>query len=306
MSKFFKYILILSLITINSYADDKFSGWGLDSIDLPAHVISNNEVTVAVLDTGIDATHEFISKNVVDSYDFSKTGNGDNHGHGTHVAGIIRSVFPKVRLISLKYYNPKASGKESLDATLAGLRKAVELNVDIINYSGGGPESSDEELAILKEAEKKGILVVCAAGNDSANIDEKKNAFYPASYGLSNIITVASYDEDLRLVDSSNYGKKIVDIFAPGKRIKSSLPLGRAGFLTGTSQATPFVTGVAALLKSQDRSLTPARIKEIIRSSAKTELTLKAYTNSNGRLDASNALKSIENKALAFRKTAGN
>lgn len=287
-----KHLILATLIlfSFSTFADEKFSGWGLDSINLPAKVISNNEVTVAVLDTGIDSTHEFLSKNVVDSYDFSKTGNGDNHGHGTHVAGIIKSVFPKVKLISLKYYNPKASGKESLEATLAGLRKAVELNVDIINYSGGGPESSDEELAILKEAEKKGILVVCAAGNESQNIDEKSNAFYPAAYGLSNIITVASYDEDLKLVDSSNYGKKVVDIFAPGKRIKSSLPLNRAGFLTGTSQATPFVAGVAALLKSQDRSLTPARIKEIIRSSAKTELTLKAYVNSNGRLDATSAI----------------
>jgi thermitase len=299
-------ILITAILfSFTSFAEGKFSNWGLDSINLPKTVVSKNEVTVAVLDTGIDGTHEFLSGNVVSSYDFSNTGSGDNHGHGTHVSGIIKSVFPQVKLISLKYYNPKFSGKESLDATLAGLRKAVELNVDIINYSGGGPEASSEELAILKEAEKKGILVVCAAGNESANIDNKSDAFYPAAYGLSNIIVVSNYNESINLGDSSSYGKKSVDIAAPGTRIKSSLPLNRSGFLTGTSQATPFVTGVAALLKSRDKSLTPARIKEIIRSSAKVELTLKSYVSSGGRLDASAALKMADGRIFE-RKTAAN
>jgi subtilisin family serine protease len=291
MSKLIRNLLILSfLICVSAFADERFSGWGLESINIPKSVVFKNDVTVAVLDTGIDGTHEFLSGSVVSSYDFSNTGSGDNHGHGTHVSGIIKSVFPQVKLISLKYYNPKFSGKESLDATLAGLRKAVELNVDIINYSGGGPEASSEELAILKEAEKKGILVVCAAGNESANIDIKSNAFYPAAYGLSNVIVVSGYDENLKLVDSSNFGKNSVDIAAPGKRIKSSLPLNRAGFLTGTSQATPFVTGVAALLKSRDKSLTPAALKEIIKSSARKDLNFKSYTNSGGRLDAKSAL----------------
>jgi subtilisin family serine protease len=282
--------LALILISFNSFASDSFSGWGVASINLPSKITSKSEVRVAVLDTGIDGTHEFLSNNLIESYDFSKTGNSDKHGHGTHVAGIVKSIFPSVKLISLKYYNPRFSGKESLDATLAGLRKAVELNVDIINYSGGGPEASSEELAILKDAEKKGILVVCAAGNEGSNIDDKKHAFYPAAYGLSNIITVSGHDEDNKLVDSSNYGKNAVDIAAPGKRIKSSLPLNRSGFLTGTSQATAFVTGVAALLKSNDKNLSASEIKRIIRSSAKKEKSLKNYANSNGRLDASAAI----------------
>jgi len=283
-------LLALVLISFNSFASDSFSGWGVGSINLPSTITSKSEVRVAVLDTGVDGTHEFLSKNLIDSYDFSKTGNSDNHGHGTHVAGIVKSIFPSVKLISLKYYNPRFSGKESLDATLAGLRKAVELNVDIINYSGGGPESSVEELAILKDAEKKGILVVCAAGNEGSNIDDKRNAFYPAAYGLSNIIVVSGHDENMKLVDSSNYGKSLVDIAAPGKRIKSALPLNRSGFLTGTSQATAFVTGVAALLKSNDSNLSAKEIKRIIKASAKSEISLKNYSNSNGRLDASAAI----------------
>jgi subtilisin family serine protease len=306
MSRTTKYIFILSLlICFTCFAEEKFSGWGLDSINMPKTVTFKNEVTVAVLDTGIDSTHEFLSGNVVASYDFSNTGSMDNHGHGTHVSGIIKSVFPKVKLISIKYHNPKFSGKESLDATLAGLRKAVELNVDIINYSGGGPEASSEELAILKDAEKKGILVVCAAGNESSNIDNKDNAFYPAAYGLSNIIVVSNYNENIALGDSSSYGKKSVDIAAPGTRIKSSLPLSRAGFLTGTSQATPFVTGVAAMLKSINKNLSPAKIKEIIRSSAKVELTLKSYVLSGGRLDAKSAVNKVSG-SIIIGKTAAN
>jgi len=131
------------------------------------------------------------------------------------------------------------------------LKYAVDHNVDVINYSGGGPEPAAEELRVLKEAERKGILVVAAAGNEESNIDDKKKAYFPASYGLKNIITVTAHDEDLRILPSSNYGRSSVDIFAPGYRIKSSLQNGRTGYLTGTSQATAFVTGVAALIKSE-------------------------------------------------------
>jgi len=146
--------------------------------------------------------------------------------------------------------------------------------------------------------------VVCAAGNEGSNIDDKRNAFYPAAYGLSNIIVVSGHDENMKLVDSSNYGKSLVDIAAPGKRIKSALPLNRSGFLTGTSQATAFVTGVAALLKSNDSNLSAKEIKRIIKASAKSEISLKNYSNSNGRLDASSALNFAT--PVMDRKTAAN
>src|SRR5690606_27261379 len=95
----------------------------------------------------------------------------DQHGHGTHVAGIVKSIFPEVKILALKYYNPKATGQANLDATIKALKFAVDNNVDVINYSGGGPEASVEELRVLKEAEKKGILVIAAAGNERSNID---------------------------------------------------------------------------------------------------------------------------------------
>ena len=263
------------------------------------------EVVVAVIDTGIDPAHPFIKdnlylpgKNVTSSnygLDFSKNFTSknapmDTHGHGTHVSAIIKSVYPGVKLLVLKYYNPTATGQDNLKSTIAALNYAVSQKVDIINYSGGGPEPSTEELQILKRAEEQGILVVAAAGNEEADIDVRQNAYYPASYGLSNIITVAAHDQQLRLLPTSNYGKKSVDIIAPGVRINSALPFGRSGTLTGTSQATAFVSGVAALIKSQARNLTPVQIKTLINQSAIKEVNMYEKAKSQGRLNAAGAL----------------
>jgi subtilisin family serine protease len=287
------------------------------------------EIIVAVVDTGIDPVHPFLEKNIfveqgrIDEnnfgVDFSKDKKGkgaplDQHGHGTHVSGIIKSIYPDVKILALKYYNPTASGIDNLNSTVEALRYAVDNNVDVINYSGGGPEAAVEELRILKEAERKGILVVAAAGNEESNIDDKKKAYFPASYGLKNIITVTAHDEDLKILSSSNYGRASVDIFAPGYRIKSSLQNGRAGYLTGTSQATAFVTGVAALIKSQYPNLPTEKIKEIIKASAKREVSMEGKCATGGRLDAASALalaaqfageSDLANRQLATKKEEG-
>ena len=269
------------------------------------------EIVVAVVDTGIDNTHPMISKNIFVEegslsennfgVDFSKSSLErtpvDTHGHGSHIAGIIQSIYPNVKILALKYYNPSASGDESVKATVKALNYAIDHNVDIINYSGGGPGAVATELAVLKEAEKKGIMVIAAAGNKSANLDSKGQGFFPASYGLSNIITVTAHDENLTTLDSSNYGANLVDISAPGYRIKSALSNGRVGFLTGTSQATAFVTGVAALIKSKFPTLSMMKIKNIIKNSARKETTLIGKCNTNGRLDAGAALELAERES---------
>jgi subtilisin family serine protease len=263
------------------------------------------DIVVAVVDTGIDPQHPFLEKNIfvetgtVNStnygIDFSKDKKSNNtpndsHGHGTHVSGIVKSIFPDVKILALKYYSVSASGIDNLNSTVEALKYAVDNNVDVINYSGGGPEAAVEELRVLKEAERKGIIVVAAAGNDESNIDEKKKAYFPASYGLKNIITVTAHDEDLKILSSSNYGLRSVDIFAPGYRIKSSLQNGRAGYLTGTSQATAFVTGVVSLIKSQYPLMSTDKIKEIIKASAKTESSMSGKCATGGRLDAGKAM----------------
>jgi subtilisin family serine protease len=305
----------------------RFSSWGIDPENKSSNINlspvwekfkKRKEIVVAVIDTGIDPKHPFLAHNLyvtkgmagVNNYglDFSKNRVSesrpfDSHGHGTHVAGIVKSIHPEVKILTLKYYNPKASGQDNLNSTIEALRYAVNQNVDIINYSGGGPEPALEELRILKLAEKKGILVVAAAGNEESNIDKRANAYYPASYGLKNIITVTAYNQSLQLLNSSNYGKETVDISAPGYRIKSSLPNGRAGYLTGTSQATAFVTGVAALMMSQYPELTAVQTKAILKKAARKEATLLTKCSSGGRLDADRSFV-LANEFIKSRKKA--
>lgn len=275
----------------------------------------NKDVVVGVVDTGINPEHEFIKDNLIDKngnkatkksfgFDFSVLDRkkrivqteipNDTHGHGTHVSAIVKSVFPDVKLLALKYYNPKATGQENLNATLKALRAAIDSNVDIINYSGGGPEECPEEKALLLEALKKGILVVAAAGNESSNIDgSKSNAYYPASYNLPNIISVAAYNyngKQLELIQSSNYGHLSVDIAAPGYRILAASNNDK-DVMTGTSQATAFVTGVAAMIKSMYPNLKADEIKNILVASAPEVESFKQKMVSSGKLDAAAALK---------------
>lgn len=300
----------------------RFASWGIDPEKTQASINlseswkkfkKNKEVVVAVIDTGIQIDHPFLKDNIhvlkgkpsaqnfgVDFSSGKPTFTPfDKHGHGTHVAGIVKSVFPEVKILALKYYNPAASGQANLAATIKALRYAVDNNVDIINYSGGGPESSAEELSILKEAQRKGILIVAAAGNERSNIDEKRNAYYPASYGLPNIITVGAYDDMLNIIPSSNYGQKSVDIAAPGHRIRSAIPGSGAAYMTGTSQATAFVTGVAALIKSKHPKMTYEQIKNIVLSSSHKVSNFEGKILGAGKLDAGKALalaESVEKK----------
>lgn len=291
----------------------RFTSWGIDpsytkgSINLQESwktFKKQKDVVVAVIDTGIQFDHPFLKdnlyvkegslSNINYGVDFSKTAQDskpdDSHGHGTHVAGIIKSVFPEAKLLVLKYYNPKASGQANLNSTIKALAYAVDQGVDIINYSGGGPEASASELEILKRAEKKGILVIAAAGNEKSDIDQKKNAYYPASYGLSNIITVGAHNEQNKLIASSNWGPKSVDIAAPGYRIKSAIPGNGASIMTGTSQATAFVSGVSALIKAKYPDFNYQQLRNIIISSSQKVEPLEGKVLGGGKLDAARAM----------------
>jgi subtilisin family serine protease len=292
----------------------RYASWGIDpdknlaSINLKeswSRFKKKKDIVVAVVDTGIQGDHPFLKNNIFvpvgkvlptnfgldfssDKVSFTPT---DAHGHGTHVAGIVKSVYPEVKILALKYYNPKASGQANLEATIKAIQYAVDQNVDVINYSGGGPEASIEELRVLKAAERKGILIIAAAGNERSNIDEKRNAYYPASYGLSNIITVGAHDDSLNIIPSSNFGKKSVDIAAPGYRIRSTIPGNGAGYMTGTSQATAFVTGVVALIKAKHPKMKYDHLKNIILSSSLKVRNFEGKILGSGKLDAGRALE---------------
>lgn len=276
---------VFMLLSLDSYADPVETrnivlkeNWGIKKIEAEKswNISSlgknknNKKIVVAIIDTGVDMNHPDLKDNIwvnpkeIPNNRIDDDGNGfiddvngwnfvaennkplDSHGHGTHIAGIVKSVAPQVSIMVLKYFDPKSLSDKNLSNTVRAIDYAVQNGAQIINYSGGGFGKNPEEEAAIKRAKEKNILFVAAAGNETLNSDH--DHFYPADYDLSNIISVASLTQESNLVDSSNFGVQTVDIAAPGKDIFSTLPNGRYGHMTGTSQATAFVTGALAIL----------------------------------------------------------
>ncbi len=309
--------------------------WGLKKSDAArAWSISrgSKKVVVAVIDTGIDANHEDLKNNLwvnagesgLDSNGHDKATNGidddgnglvddihgwnyvsnnnnltDNHGHGTHIAGIIGAeagnkkgiigISPDVSIMVLKYYDPKVPNTDNLKNTIAGIQYAVRMGANIINYSGGGTDFSQEEHDAIEAAERKGILFVAAAGNERSNSDE--HHYYPADYKLKNIISVTAIDPTTEVLASSNYGTDTVDIAAPGQNILSCLPNSTYGLMTGTSQATAFVTGAAVLVMAhKDLYGQPEEIKKYILATGDSSASLMAKTKTSRQLNLYKAL----------------
>ena len=181
---------------------------------------------------------------------------------------------------------------------------AIDNGARIINYSGGGDEFSEEEYLAIKKAEAKGVLFIAAAGNEHEDTDKVENYYYPAAYRVSNLISVAATDIHNNLLASSNWGKTRVDVAAPGENIYSTTPKHKFGYMSGTSQATAFVTGLAALLLSKDPSLTPQQIREIIMASVDPVPALKDRIVTGGRVNAFAALSKLTERTAANRALA--
>lgn len=299
-----------------------YRNWGLyNSVSSHINVFKawaltegSREVIVAVIDTGVDITHKSLEVNVwrdpvnADVYGWNFTNNAKNpkdfSGHGTHIAGIIGAVANKytgvsgvahkVSIMPIKYFSETNSGMTNVLNTAKSIHYAIDHGAKIINYSGGGPAFSREEFLAIQRAESAGILFVSAAGNEHQNTDLRSNYYFPASYRLSNMISVASTDMYNYLLPSSNWGKHTVDVAGPGQNIWSTLPDGRYGYMTGTSQATAFVSGVAVLLLAQNPKLTPQEIKSIILNSADQFPQLSDRLVSGGRVNAYSALLSLQ------------
>ena len=298
----------------------------------------SKDIIVAVIDTGTDIRHKDLTDNLwvnkgevgLDKNGKDKATNGidddgngfvddvhgwnfvantndltDNHGHGTHIAGIIGAkggngfgisgVAPKVSLMTLKYYDPKSPGANNLKNTIQAIRYAIKMGAKIINYSGGGTEYSAEEYAAVKDAEKKGILFIAAAGNERSNTDENGKHYYPADYDLSNIISVTAVNEkELKVLPSSNYGVRTVDIAAPGDQIYSTLPGNTFGRMTGTSQATAFATGVAVLIMAHRTEFSASDVKKYLLRTGDEYPTLLSKTGNAKLLNAYKALTSLD------------
>lgn len=206
-----------------------------------------DELRVAVIDTGLDITDPRLSTHICKdgNQDFTKTDLKDNIGHGTHVVGLIEQYAKNSNycLVILKYYNVPGL---TLFNYVTALKEAVAQNVDIVNFSSTGPEPDEEERNLICDNPK--ITFVVAAGNEG--VDISKEPRWPASYGCSNIITVAAKD-----YRNSNYGPTyLVQVLEKGLNINSTLPNGKEGEMTGTSMSTAITTGKLIYEKSHKSS----------------------------------------------------
>ncbi|MDQ3235140.1 MAG: S8 family serine peptidase, partial [Pseudobdellovibrionaceae bacterium] len=221
-------------------------------------------------ETGVDSTGQDRSTNGRDDddngyvddwhgWDFFNNDNNpmDDNSHGTHVAGTIggrgnnsRGVVGvnwQVSMVPIKVFS--GTGESSADVLIKGIDYATALGVVATNNSWGGGAFSDAMVAAIERANTKGILFIAASGNNGSNNDAV--AHYPSSYDLPNIIAVAATDRKDALASFSNYGVKSVHVAAPGNDIWSTVPNGSYGLKSGTSMATPHVTGLVALLKAR-------------------------------------------------------
>jgi thermitase len=225
--------------------------WALEKIQaLPSlwYVGEGSPVLVAVLDTGIDASHEELTGRVIDAVNLGSSDTADDiYGHGTPIAGIIAAaddglgvigLAPQSCLINVKVADD--NGKCRLSALVEGIICAVDNGALVINISIELTESAPALRVAVDYAWDSGAVVVAAAGNDAGS-----RPVYPASY--ENCIAVTAIREDGTLAPLANYGDW-VDVAAPGFNIYSILPENGYGYKHGTSFAAAYVSGLAALL----------------------------------------------------------
>lgn len=218
----------------------------------------HKQIKVAVIDTGIDLTM-LKSKEYCNTghKDFTGSGIEDVNGHGTHISGLVDQYAKNLILsedatpgqvnaksinycqIIIKYYSE--NGENNLTNSLKAFRWAIDQKVDIINYSGGGTTPFPEEKKLILEALDKGIKVVAAAGNEHSNLSIHR--FYPAMYDKRIYIVGNLVDTKSRnIATTSNFGDP-VNTWERGTSLMSTLPLGKYGYMSGTSQATAVKSG---------------------------------------------------------------
>lgn len=280
----------------------------------------SKKVLVAVIDTGVDYNHPDLKDNVwtneaeangkagvdddnngiIDDIhganfvdDAHPTGDPlDDHGHGSHCSGTIGGkgndgagivgVNWDVKIMGAKFLSADGSG--SLEGAIKAIDYATQMGANIMSNSwgGGGYTKSLEEA--IQRAHDKGILFVAAAGNDSA--DNDSDPHYPSNYTVPNVVSVAAIDNQGKLARFSNYGKKTVHVGAPGVNIYSSINGGTYDSWSGTSMATPHVTGVAALVLANEPNISMKDLRARIINSNKQLSSLKTKTTSGGMVNA--------------------
>lgn len=298
------------------------------AIHLPeAHGYSkgDKQITVAVLDTGVDLDHPELTEAMLPGHDCVNILDGagkfvgdflgydedpdDEVGHGTHVAGIIAGqgldmplgVVPHCKILPVRVLGAMKRGAKKVGAGLVdnintGIKWAIDNGADVINMSlgiqhtGGGLPHEE----VVNYARRKGVSIVAASGNDG-----QEKLYYPGA--LSHVIAVGALDDGGKIASFSTFGKQ-VDFAAPGTDIYSTYIGSDYGFSTGTSHASPFVAGAIALLKSyalqkHDARLSDRQIKHLLKhTSDKLDKRFKHSKAGFGGLNLLDALGLLKYK----------
>lgn len=295
----------------------------------------SRSVVVAVIDTGVDYTHRDLAANAwrnpgevagdgidndrngfvddVFGYDFvNRDGDPmDDNGHGTHVAGTIGAVGDngtgvagvawQVSIMGLKFLSGSGSGSTS--GAIAAINYATRMrrdfgvNIVATNNSWGGGGFSTSLRDAIEAGGRAGILFVAAAGNEAT--DNNASPSYPASYTSDAIISVAATTRTNQLASFSNWGATSVDIGAPGSSIYSTVPGNAYAAYSGTSMATPHVTGAIALLAAANPQATAAQLRSAVLSTAVPAPALAGRVATGGLLNVAAALGAIASPPTA-------
>src|SRR5262245_44010751 len=285
---------------------------------------SLSTVIVAVLDTGVDYTHPDLAAAMwtntaeangqpgvdddgdgfvddIHGYDFVNNDGDpmDDHYHGTHVAGTIAAVAnngigiagvaPNAQIMALKFLD--SSGNGTTANAIRALNYAVQMGATISNNSYGGSTASDADplfAEAIHNAAASGHIFVAGAGNSGTNNDVA--GFYPANFNLDNIVSVAATDDNDQLASFSNYGATTVDLAAPGVNIYSTSPGNSYRTLSGTSMATPHVTGVMALVRGEHPDWTYQQVIAQVLNTVDYVPSLDGKVATAGRLNAARAV----------------
>ena len=284
----------------------------------------SKDIVVAVIDTGVDYTHQDLADNIYNNAKeiagngIDDDGNGfiddvhgwnfagvstndpmDDNSHGTHCSGTIggkgndgkgvAGVSWNVSILPIKFLTGGGSG--TLADAVKSIQYATKMKVNIMSNSWGGGGFSQSMMDAIVEAKDAGILFIAAAGNDSQNSDSEPH--YPAGYQVDNVMAVAASTNRDSLASFSTYGKRTVHIAAPGNNVYSSVPGNAYDTYSGTSMATPHVAGGAALLWSTDKNMGFAEIKDRLLRSRDFVPSLARKVASSGRMNVYNAIRGI-------------
>jgi thermitase len=260
----------------------------------------SHNIRIAIIDTGIDYTHPDLKGNVDSEHGYNFANNTkdamDDNGHGTHCAGTIGAihdnkvgvagVMADVTMIPVKFLD--AGGSGTLEAAVKSIDYATSLNVDLMSNSWGGGGRSEALYDAIKRASDKGIIFTAAAGNSSSNNDATPS--YPASYDVPNVVSVAALTAQNDLAYFSSFGRNTVHIAAPGHNILSTLKGGGYEIMSGTSMATPHVSGVLGLLLAKEGRMPHEQMRERLTMTGTPVAALRGKTQTASRIDAYNLL----------------